>query len=131
MRSAKCLTSLQALLAARLDRMGDAKPLLQLGAVLGRQFALTDLQTVAARSGMEVSAMVEKAVGSGLLHEATMGDDSVLIFKHALVQDAAYASLLNSEKRRLHSCGARPPRAERSIGGGGGRSRVGISRGTW
>ena len=96
-------TSLQALLAARLDRMGDAKPLLQLGAVLGRQFALADLQTVAARSGTEVSAMVEKAVVSGLLHETTAGDDLVLIFKHALVQDAAYASLLNSEKRRLHS----------------------------
>jgi len=93
---------LQALLAERLDRMGDAKPLLQLGAVLGRQFALTDLQTVADRSGIEVSAMIEKAVGAGLLHEATMGDDRVLIFKHALLQDAAYASLLNSEKRRLH-----------------------------
>jgi class 3 adenylate cyclase/tetratricopeptide (TPR) repeat protein len=96
-------TSLQALLAARLDRMGDARPLLQLGAVFGRQFALADLQTVAARSEMEVSAMVEKAVVSGLLHETTAGDDSVLIFKHALVQDAAYASLLNIEKRRLHS----------------------------
>jgi class 3 adenylate cyclase/tetratricopeptide (TPR) repeat protein len=95
-------TGLQALLAARLDRMGDAKPLLQLGAVFGRQFALIDLQTVAARSGIEISAMVEKAVRSGLLHEATVGDDRVLIFKHSLLQDAAYASLLNSEKRRLH-----------------------------
>lgn len=94
---------LQALLAARLDRMGDAKPLLQLGAVLGRQFALADLQTVAARGGLEVDAMVGKAVESGLLHETRVGDASILLFKHALVQDAAYASLLNSEKRRLHN----------------------------
>jgi class 3 adenylate cyclase/tetratricopeptide (TPR) repeat protein len=96
-------TSLQALLAARLDRMADAKSLLQVGAVLGRQFAVADLQAVADCSEVEVRAMVDKAAGSGLLHEAVPGNDSVLTFKHALVQDAAYASLLNSEKRRLHA----------------------------
>ncbi len=96
-------TSLHALLAARLDKMADAKPLLQIGAVLGRQFTLVDLQAVAACSEDDLRAMVDRSVGSGLLHEAEPGNDSVLIFKHALVQDAAYASLLNSEKRRLHA----------------------------
>ena len=96
-------TSLQALLAARLDKMADAKPLLQVGAVLGRQFALADLQAVAGCSDADLRAMVDKSVGAGLLHEAEPGNDTVLTFKHALVQDAAYASLLNSEKRRLHA----------------------------
>jgi tetratricopeptide (TPR) repeat protein len=95
-------TSLQTLLAARLDRMADTKPLLQLGAVLGRQFTLADVQAVAACSEVEVRAMIDKAVGTDLLLEAEQGNDIVLTFKHALVQDAAYASLLNSEKRRLH-----------------------------
>ena len=96
-------TSLHALLAARLEKMADAKPLLQIGAVLGRQFALADLQAVAACSEEDMRAMVDRSVGSGLLREAEPGNDSVLAFKHALVQDAAYASLLNSEKRRLHA----------------------------
>jgi class 3 adenylate cyclase/tetratricopeptide (TPR) repeat protein len=96
-------TSLQTLLAARLDRMADTKPLLQLGAVLGRQFTLADVQAVAACSEVEVRAMIDKAVGTDLLLEAEQGNDCVLTFKHALLQDAAYASLLNSEKRRHHA----------------------------
>jgi predicted ATPase len=96
-------TSLQTLLAARLDRMTDSKPLLQLGAVLGRQFTLGDLQAVAACGEEDVRAMVDKAVGSDLLLESEQGNDAVLTFKHILLQDAAYASLLNSEKRRLHA----------------------------
>lgn len=96
-------TSLHALLAARLDKMADAKPLLQIGSVFGRQFAVADLQAVAGWSDAQLRVMVDKCVGSGLLQEAEPGNDSVLAFKHALVQDAAYAGLLNSEKRRLHA----------------------------
>ena len=96
-------TSLQALLGSRLDRMGEAKQLLQVGAVLGRQFVFSDLQSMSDCTGPEVRAIVEKAIGSGLLQEVEPGNNSVLTFKHALVQDAAYASLLNSEKRRLHA----------------------------
>ena len=47
--------------------------------------------------------MVDRSLGSGLLLQAEPGNDLMLMFKHALVQDAAYASLLNSEKRRLHA----------------------------
>ena len=96
-------TSLHALLAARLDKMADAKPLLQVGAVLGRQFAIADLQAVAACSAADLRSMVAKSVASGLLRTAEPGNESILAFKHALVQDAAYTSLLNSEKRRLHA----------------------------
>jgi class 3 adenylate cyclase/tetratricopeptide (TPR) repeat protein len=96
-------TSLHALLAARLDKLAEAKPLLQVGAVFGRQFAPADLRAVAGCSEAALRAMVDKCVGAGLLQEAEPGNDSVLIFKHALVQDAAYGGLLNSEKRRLHA----------------------------
>jgi tetratricopeptide (TPR) repeat protein len=96
-------TSLQGLLAARLEKITDAKPLLQVGAVLGRQFSMADLQAVAGCSDDELQAMIDRSLASGLLHEAEPGNDSILTFKHALVQDAAYASLLNSEKRRLHA----------------------------
>ncbi|MFO1081311.1 MAG: AAA family ATPase [Reyranellaceae bacterium] len=95
-------TTLQGLLAARLDKLEDAKPLLQIGAVLGRQFALADLQAVAGCSEADLRAMVGQSLASGLLLAAEPGNESILMFKHALVQDAAYASLLNSEKRRLH-----------------------------
>jgi class 3 adenylate cyclase len=95
--------TLQALLAERLDRLRSAKQLLQFGSIIGRQFALADIQAIADRPDTEVRAMAVEALGSGLLHEAIPGSDSVLRFKHALVQDAAYASLLNSERRRLHA----------------------------
>ena len=113
-------TSLNALLAARLDKMAEAKPLLQIGAVLGRQFTLADLQAVAACSDEDLRAMVDKSVGSGLLEQAEPGNDSILMFRHALMQDAAYASLLNSEKRRLHAVAlGHLEQKDRSASGGG------------
>ena len=79
------------------------KQLLQFGAIIGRQFALADIQAIADRTDTEVRVMAVEALGSGLLQQVIPGSDSVLRFKHALVQDAAYASLLNSERRRLHA----------------------------
>ena len=96
-------TSLQALLAARLEALAESKPLLQIGSVFGRQFALADLQAITGCSDDELRTMVDRSVGAGLLQEADPGKDAVLAFKHALVQDAAYGGLLNSEKRRLHA----------------------------
>ena len=96
-------TSLHALLAARLDKLAEAKPLLQVGSVFGRQFAVADLQAVAGCDDAELRAMIDRSVGAGLLQEAERGNDKILAFKHALVQDAAYGGLLNSEKRRLHA----------------------------
>jgi class 3 adenylate cyclase len=94
--------TLQALLATRLDRMGEAKRLVQVGAVLGRQFTPGDVKAVSGCTQAELDAMMGQALASGLLHQHGAGDDAPLVFKHALVHDAAYASLLNSEKKRLH-----------------------------
>ncbi|CAN5778847.1 adenylate/guanylate cyclase domain-containing protein [soil metagenome] len=114
-------TSLHALLAARLDKLADAKPLLQVGSVFGRQFAVADLQAVAGCSDLDLRAMIDKSVEAGLLQEAEPGNDSILAFKHALMQDAAYAGLLNSEKRRLHAAVlAHLEKKDGSSTGGGG-----------
>jgi class 3 adenylate cyclase/tetratricopeptide (TPR) repeat protein len=99
-------TTLQALLTMRLDQTGAAKHLAQVGAVLGRHFTLHDLKAVAslkaiaAPTGDDVSHHLERLAASGLLQQR--GNGAALAFKHALVRDAAYASLLNSEKKRLH-----------------------------
>ena len=96
-------TSLHALLAARLGKLADAKSLLQVASVFGRQFAVADLKAVTDCSEADLRTMIDKSVAAGLLHEAEPGNEMILAFKHALVQDAAYAGLLNSEKRRLHA----------------------------
>jgi tetratricopeptide (TPR) repeat protein len=88
--------------------------------VLGRQSTLTDLQAVAGCADEDLHAMVDKSVGSGLLEQAEPGNDSILMFRHALMQDAAYASLLNSEKRRLHASAlGHLEQKDRSASGGG------------
>lgn len=113
-------TSLQALLAARLDKLADAKGLLQVASVFGRQFAIPDLLAVARIEEPRVRAMIDKAVDAGLLQEAEASNDSILVFKHALVQDAAYAGLLNSEKRRLHAAALAHLETQDSLAATGG-----------
>lgn len=113
-------TSLQALLAARLDKMGEAKSVLQVASVFGRQFAVPDLLAIAGGDEAGLRAAIEKAVDAGLLQEAEPGNDSILVFKHALVQDAAYAGLLNSEKRRLHAAALAHLETQDSLAATGG-----------
>jgi class 3 adenylate cyclase/tetratricopeptide (TPR) repeat protein len=93
--------TLQALLTERLDRLGEAKRLAQVGAVLGRQFAVEALRALAERPKREIDRGIKRLLASGLLKRQSRGA-SGLAFKHALVQDAAYDSLLNVEKKRLH-----------------------------
>lgn len=94
--------TLLALLSTRLDQIGEAKRLVQVGAVLGRQFTPAEVQAVSGCTEAELEAMLDQSLASGLLHQHGAGDDAPLVFKHALVHDAAYTSLLNSEKKRLH-----------------------------
>jgi class 3 adenylate cyclase len=95
-------TTLQASLMARLDRLATAKEVAQIGSVIGREFSFELLQTLSnlPREGLE-EALCE-LVQSGLA--ATHGEPphSTYIFKHALVQDAAYASLLRERRRTIH-----------------------------
>lgn len=96
-------TSLQASLMSRLDRLGPAKELAQLSAVIGRRFSRALLAAIAARSDREVEAGLERLTASGLVLEDGSGPHRSYRFKHALVQSAAYESLLRSARQQLHA----------------------------
>ncbi len=89
-------------LAARLDQLGSAKEFAQLGATIGRSFSYT-LLAAAAETPIDVlDDGLNRLVGSGLLYQEGELPNATYSFKHALVQDAAYESLLRSERRKLH-----------------------------
>ena len=94
--------TLQQSLAARLDRLGDAREVAQIGAVLGREFAYKTLNAVAGLPEPALKAALEKLVGSDLLFLEGAEPDARYRFKHALIQDAAYESLLKNRRQGLH-----------------------------
>jgi class 3 adenylate cyclase len=96
-------TSLQASLMSRLDRLGPAKELAQLGAVIGRRFSWTLLLAVAGRSPAEVATGLEQLIAAGLVFQEGAGPNRTFRFKHALVQSAAYESLLRAARQQLHA----------------------------
>jgi class 3 adenylate cyclase/predicted ATPase len=99
--------TLQASLTARLDRLGSAKVVAQIAAVLGREFAYPLIRAVAGSSETVLAAALERLAEADLIHAQGMPPDSTYRFKHALVQDAAYESLLKSQRRELHRAVAR------------------------
>jgi tetratricopeptide (TPR) repeat protein len=90
-------------LMSRLDRLGPAKQTAQIGAVIGREFSYALLSRVADRSDEELNDQIQRLVGSGLVAERRSAAEVSFEFKHALVRDAAYASLLNRERIALHA----------------------------
>ncbi len=100
-------TTLQESLAARLDRLGPVKGTAQLAAVLGREFPLRWLEAVSPLSADALGAELERLVDSGLLQPRGPVPASVYLFKHGLVQEAAYASLLKTTRQQYHEKVAR------------------------
>ncbi len=96
-------TTLQASLIARLDRLGGAKEFAQIGAVIGRDFAFGLLSRASGRKDSELTEALDILVSSGLVFQRGMPPDSTYTFKHALVQDAAYESLLRRQRKELHA----------------------------
>jgi class 3 adenylate cyclase/tetratricopeptide (TPR) repeat protein/ribosomal protein L40E len=94
--------SLHDLLMARLDRLGRARELAQIGAVIGREFSHELVRAVASMSEDELKAALEPLVNADLLHVHRVEPDKQYIFRHALVRDAAYGTLLRSRRRELH-----------------------------
>lgn len=93
--------TLQDLLMARLDRMGFAKQVAQLAAVIGRSFSL-ELLTKLSDCGMDVlEKSLSRLVESGLVY-ANIGTATTFEFKHTLIRDVAYQSLLKSERYKSH-----------------------------
>src|SRR5262245_6665197 len=94
--------TLQDALMARLDQLHTAKEVAQLGAVLGREFSYEMLQALATQDEATVQAGLAQLVGAELLYQRGRPPRARYMFKHALIQDAAYASLLRSTRQRVH-----------------------------
>jgi len=92
--------SVDALLMARVERLGDARPTAQLAATIGREFSYPLLLAVSDRTAESLDRDLRRIVDAGLAWEAAAGNG--FVFKHALVQVAAYESLLRSERRSFH-----------------------------
>jgi len=101
-------TTILDLLTARLDRLGDANQIAQIGGTIGREFPLSLLQAVLAHEttsfpARDLAARLDTLVASGMLMRLGEGDDVRYVFKHALMRDAAYRSLLERDRARLHN----------------------------
>ena len=94
-------------LMARLDRLGEAREMAQIAAVIGRQFTLALLDAVAPRRGADLEAALAKLVAAGIVFPEGRGLERGFSFKHALVRDAAYESLLLARRREWHQRVAR------------------------
>jgi class 3 adenylate cyclase len=94
--------TLQQLLTARLDRLGDAREVAQIGAVLGRDFSFALLAAIAAIADPALQFALDRLVDADLLFIEGAGAQATYRFKHALIQHAAYESLLKSRRRALH-----------------------------
>jgi class 3 adenylate cyclase/predicted ATPase len=95
-------TSLHASLMARLDRLGPVRHVAQIGATFGRWFRYTLLRTVSGLSEDELQAALNRLVGSELVFQTDTPPDAIYTFNHALVQEAAYGSLLRNTRQQLH-----------------------------
>ncbi len=96
--------TLHASLIARLDRLGGpAKQVAQVGAVLGREFTYELIAPVAQRPESELKAALALLTEAGLLFCRGILPHASYMFKHALVQDAAYATLLRARRHELHA----------------------------
>jgi predicted ATPase len=90
-------------LLARLDRLAPVKEIAQIGAALGREFPDGLLAAVAARPEAELQAALDQLVVAELVYRRGTAPDVTYTFKHALVQDAAYGTLLKSRRQHLHA----------------------------
>ena len=95
--------SLHASLMARLDRLGPAKEIAQIGAAIGREFSHSLLAAVMHEPEVELNSALDRLIGAGLLFRQGAPPHATYLFKHALVQEAAYSTLLRSRRQQLHA----------------------------
>jgi predicted ATPase/class 3 adenylate cyclase len=95
-------TTLQESLLARLDRLAPAREVAQVAAAIGREFSHDLLAMTATLPESELHAGLDDLVGSGLVFRRGTPPQATYSFKHALVQDAAYATLVRAKRQRLH-----------------------------
>ena len=95
--------TLQASLLARVDRIETGKDIAQLAAVIARSFDETLLRDTGVLSDMEISTGLDELVQSNILTCTEKENNRVYDFRHALIRDAIYESLLNDRKKRFHA----------------------------
>ena len=95
--------SLHASLMARLDRLGPAKEVAQIGAAIGREFSHALLAAVVRKPEAELGSALDRLIAAGLLFRQGVPPYATYLFKHALLQDAAYGTLLREPRRALHA----------------------------
>ena len=96
-------SSLQDSLMARLGRLAPVKEVAQIGAALGREFSHEVLAAVASRTDEQLRGALDQLIGAGLVFRRGSPPRAAYLFKHALVQDAAYSTLLRSQRQGLHA----------------------------
>jgi class 3 adenylate cyclase/tetratricopeptide (TPR) repeat protein len=96
-------TTLQASLAARLDRLASLRTVVQAGAAFGREFTYTLIRAVCNLGDAELEPLLRQLVASELVHQRGVVPHAVYTFKHALVQDAAYGTMLKSQRAQMHA----------------------------
>jgi predicted ATPase len=94
--------TLQEALLARLDRLSTARQIAQLGATLGREFSYELLRAVTSTSESDLQSALVKLVEAEILYQRGIGEQARYFFKHALIQDTAYQSLLKSTRQQYH-----------------------------
>ena len=94
--------TLQDSLMARLDRLVSAKGIAQLAAVIGRQFSYELLQAVSQADEAMLQHELGRLVEAEIVYQRGLPPQATYVFKHALIQDAAYASLLKSTRQHYH-----------------------------
>ena len=96
-------TTLHNSLMARLDRLAPVKEIAQVGAVIGREFSHALLAAVSPLLEDRLDEALDQLVASELIFRRGTPPDAAYTFKHALVQDVAYQSLLKSKRQQLHA----------------------------
>ena len=95
--------SLHASLMARLDRLGPAKEVAQIGAAIGREFSYALVTAVVRKPEAELESALDRLIAAGFLFRQGVPPHATYLFKHALVRDAAYGTLLREPRRALHA----------------------------
>jgi predicted ATPase len=89
--------------ASLMARLGRAKEVAQVGAALGREYSHALLAAVMRKPEAELKSALDRLVSAGLLFRQGVPPNATYLFKHALVQDAAYGTLLREPRRALHA----------------------------
>ena len=95
--------SLQDAMASRLDRLGRARHLAETASVLGREFSFDLIQAVSDADDRVLAPDLQRLCDAGVLVRQPRERDTVYIFRHALMQDAAYNSLLIRRRQKIHA----------------------------